>query len=89
MAGQLIENIQRDDLTPLEIGLAIAELIAAGWSQRKIAQYLGKNASYVSIYATLANIDDALTFLHNEKLVTDASSLATLHKMHELNSPSN
>lgn len=85
MAGQLIENIQRDDLTPLEIGLAIAELISAGWSQRKIAQYLGKSASYVSIYATLANMDDTLKSLHNEELVTDASSLATLHKMHELN----
>ncbi|WP_269902083.1 hypothetical protein [Paenalcaligenes faecalis] len=30
-------------------------------------------------------MDDTLKSLHNEELVTDASSLATLHKMHELN----
>lgn len=83
LAGQLVENIQRDDLTALEIAVAIGQLIDAGWSQRKIAQHLGKSASYVSIYATLVDLDESLKSLHDEGIVTDASSLATLHKMYE------
>ncbi len=33
-AGELIENIQRDDLTPVEIAEALNLFIEEGWKQR-------------------------------------------------------
>lgn len=85
LAGQLIENIQREDLLPLEIGMAVGQLIKAGWKQREIAQRLGKSESYVSLYANLSDVNDSIKQVHDQGLVTDSSSLFSLKKMFELN----
>ncbi|EEM5580646.1 ParB/RepB/Spo0J family partition protein, partial [Salmonella enterica subsp. enterica serovar Typhimurium] len=47
-AGELIENIQRDDLTPVEIAEALNLFIEEGWKQKDIADRLGKNITFVS-----------------------------------------
>src|SRR5262245_31390895 len=45
----LIENLQREDLSPLEEAEALATLIARhGYSHREVAELLGKSRPYVS-----------------------------------------
>lgn len=48
--GQLTENLQRDDMKPLEIAFAFEELRDLGLKQKEIAQHLGLTKSYVSLY---------------------------------------
>ncbi|MCK4762540.1 MAG: ParB/RepB/Spo0J family partition protein [Candidatus Aminicenantes bacterium] len=46
---QLIENIQREDLHPIEIALAIGEIKEeTGMTQIELADKIGKNKSYIS-----------------------------------------
>ncbi|WP_052689208.1 ParB/RepB/Spo0J family partition protein [Xanthomonas albilineans] len=51
---QLIENIQRDDLDPLEIADAIKEQLDQGMKKAQIAAKLGQSASFVSQHVALA-----------------------------------
>jgi ParB family transcriptional regulator, chromosome partitioning protein len=51
---QLAENIQRDDLDPLEIASMIKELLDSGMKKAHIAAKLGQSASYVSEHVALA-----------------------------------
>src|SRR5207247_1105515 len=45
----LIENLQREDLSPLEEAEGLATLIARhGYSHREVAELLGKSRPYVS-----------------------------------------
>lgn len=84
VAGQLIENIQRENLTALEIATSIQELSEAGWSNRKIGQRLGKSEPYVSMHLSLNKLPDEIKELNNKGYVTDGSSLVTLRKMYEI-----
>lgn len=45
---QLVENLQRDDLTPIEEARGYQDLVAAGRSQRQVAARVGCNQSHVS-----------------------------------------
>jgi ParB family chromosome partitioning protein len=62
----LIENVQREDLTPMEEALAIKRLLTAneGQSQAGIAILMGKSETYISASLSLTNlhatIQDAL-----------------------------
>lgn len=85
VAGQLIENIQREDLTALEIASSLQELFAAEWANKKIAERIGKSESYVSTYLSLNKLPDEIKDLNYEGYVTDATSLVTLRKMYDLN----
>ena len=51
---QLVENIQRDDLDPLEIADAIKEQLDQGIKKAQIAAKLGQSASFVSEHVALA-----------------------------------
>lgn len=44
----LIENIQREDLTPIEFALAFDKLIKMGYSHEDIAKKVGKSRSWVT-----------------------------------------
>ena len=58
--AQLTENVQRADLTTLEVAEAVAAMRAAGKSRRAIAEALGWNEGEVSRFASLAKMPDAL-----------------------------
>ena len=58
IAGQLVENIQRENLNALEIAQSLQELSDAGWNNRKIAKRLGKGDSYVSEHLSLNKLPD-------------------------------
>lgn len=61
---QVIENLQREDLTPMEVAQFVAKREAAGDKRAQIAKRLGKPKSYISELALLAGapveIRDAL-----------------------------
>lgn len=56
--AQMAENIHRDNLSHNEIAAFIAGELSQGKKQVQIAQALGKNKSYVSRYAALAEAPD-------------------------------
>ncbi len=57
----LIENLQREDLTPLEEAEALALLIERhGYSHRQVAEILGKSRPYVSNMLALTRLPAAI-----------------------------
>jgi ParB family chromosome partitioning protein len=57
----LIENLQREDLSPLEEAEALADLIARhGYSHREVAELLGKSRPYVSNILALTRLPDTV-----------------------------
>ena len=55
----LIENLQREDLTPLEEAEAVAGLVERhGYSHRELAEVLGKSRPYVSNLLALTRLPD-------------------------------
>jgi len=64
----LIENLQREDLEPLEEAEALATLIERhGYSHREVADLLGKSRPYVSNTLALTRLPDAVkSDLHQE-----------------------
>jgi ParB/RepB/Spo0J family partition protein len=52
--AQMVENLQRDDLTPMEIAHFVGGELSRGAKQTEIATKLGKSKVWVSKYATLA-----------------------------------
>lgn len=56
--AMVIENLQREGLTPLEEADAYQRLVDLEWSQRQIAERVGRNQSHVSKRLTLTKLPD-------------------------------
>ena len=56
----LVENLQREDLNPIEAARAFAELASQGWSHRRIAERIGKSRSAVANQIRLLQLPEAL-----------------------------
>ncbi|MEI8350063.1 MAG: ParB/RepB/Spo0J family partition protein [Candidatus Omnitrophota bacterium] len=67
---QLIENIQRQDLSPVEEGRAFKALMAASkCTQEDVAQKIGKSQGYVAARVSLLDLpEDFLKLLEEDKL---------------------
>lgn len=55
---QLIENVQRQDLAPLEEAKALQELVQAGKTQEQVARSIGKSQPYVANRIRLLGLPD-------------------------------
>lgn len=84
-AGELIENIQRDDLAPLEIANALKKFVDEGWKQKDIAKRLGKNAIFVSTHLSLLKLPECVQELYDEDVCSDTETLNNLRLLYELN----
>lgn len=82
--GELVENIQRDDLTAMEIAHALGKLIDAGYTQADIARSLGKSRAYVSMHVALLKLPECVLKLTENDIVGDADTLGTLRQIYEL-----
>ncbi len=61
IALALIENIQREDLNPLEEAVAFGRLAEElGWTQEQIAVEVGKSRSHVANYMRLLQLDERI-----------------------------
>ena len=71
---QVIENLQRQDLSPLELANSYRSLIeATGWSQQELAAQVGKSKAHVS--KALALLDAAPEVIQ----LVDAGRLTAAH----------
>ena len=70
-AMALVENIQRQDLNAIEIGLGMERLIEeCGLTQEAMADKVGKKRSTVSNYMRLLNLPDEVQLALKEGLIT-------------------
>ncbi len=82
-ADQVIENLQRNDLTPREIADFIGRELAKGKQKGEIARELGKSASFVSQHVTLLDLPDPIAEAFNSgrcRDVTVINELVSAHK---------
>lgn len=84
--GQLTENLQRDEMKPLEIAEAFAELKELGLKQKEIAERLGLSKNYVSLYMSLMKMPADLVPLSREGIVRDGWAFSYLMKAYNQNS---
>lgn len=84
-AGELIENIQRDDLTPVEIAEALNLFVDEGWKQKDIADRLGKNISFISTHLSLLKLPDCVRELYDNEVCSDTETLNNLRLLFDLN----
>uniref|UniRef100_UPI0036DED3F0 ParB/RepB/Spo0J family partition protein n=1 Tax=Photorhabdus sp. RM322S TaxID=3342825 RepID=UPI0036DED3F0 len=84
-AGELIENIQRDDLTPIEIAEALNKFIEDGWKQKDIADRLGKNITFISTHLSLLKLPDCVRELYDNEVCSDTETLNNLRLLFDLN----
>ncbi|KZL22700.1 ParB/RepB/Spo0J family partition protein [Pseudovibrio sp. Ad37] len=78
---ELVENIQRDNLTAQEIGSSLAKLVSLGFNHREIAKIIGKSRMYVMRHLKL-NEDPSLVKQFADRGVSDADILSNLVKIH-------
>ena len=82
--GQMIENIQREDLSPMEIGNWCLRRIEEGAKAGDVAKQLGKPASFVSLHAKLPKLPPFIMALYVEGVVRSPRSLADLERAAKL-----
>jgi len=75
---QMIENIQRDELSAADIAAFIAIRLGAGEKQKDIALRLGKDKSYIAMYAAVAQMAPVL----QERLAT--SPIRAVYELHQM-----
>lgn len=62
----ILENLQREELNPLDEAQAIKELVNGGMKQNEVADRLGKSESYVSKLLQVASLDQDLVDYIND-----------------------
>ena len=83
--GELVENIQRDNLKPLEIAVAIKGLKDGGMKQGEIAKKMGKNDAFISRHIKLLSMPECVHRLYQDGDVSDVQTLNNLTKLHKMN----
>jgi len=80
----LIENIQREDLTPIEEAAAFKELmITAGLSQQELAQHLGKQRSTIANSLRLLKLPQHMQEAIESRDITPGHARAILSLINE------
>jgi len=78
-AMALIENLQRENLNPVEEAVAIANLIAQfNWTHQEVAEVLGKARATVSNSLRLLELADSARQLVNDRLLSMGHARALL-----------
>lgn len=80
---QVIENEQRDRLTPLEMSLFIARRLRAGESQAEVARRLGKSRQYVTLATALIDAPDWLMTTYREGRCRGLNELYELRRLND------
>jgi ParB family chromosome partitioning protein len=72
-ADQVIENLQRENMTPREIADYIGRELAKGKKKREIADRIGKSASFISQHVTLLDLPDPVAIAFRTGRVNDVT----------------
>ena len=81
---QLIENLQRDDLTPMEIAFGFQRLLQGQMTQKQIAEDMGMSESKVSKYLALIKCPPCVQELLEEEHTTDLELAGILRKINDI-----
>ena len=80
--AQVIENLQRDDLTPLEIANFIQKRLSDGDSKVEIAKRLGKRKEFVTYHLALVDPPPFIEALITEGKTRNVQRLYQLRNLH-------
>ncbi|EMK3344989.1 ParB/RepB/Spo0J family partition protein [Vibrio parahaemolyticus] len=84
-ADQVIENLQRNDLTAREIADFIGRELAKGVKKGEIAETLGKSPAFVSQHVTLLDLPEPIAAAFNSGRANDVTVINELVKAHKNN----
>lgn len=80
LALALIENIQREDLNPLEVALGYRRLMEeSGYTQAEVAEQVGKSRATVTNMLRLLNLPDFLQAALRDEQITTGHARAILN----------
>lgn len=74
----LIENIQREDLNPIEKAFAYKKMIEMGMNQNDIANYCGKSKSSISNTLRLLDLDPEIIEAVKNNVITEGHARALI-----------
>lgn len=80
---QVIENIQRENLTPMELALFLKKMIDKGEKQVVIAKELSKNKSYIAEHLALIDPPACVEEIYNAGKCMSARTLYDLRTLHD------
>lgn len=80
---QVIENEQRENLTPMEMALFIKKKLDEGVTQKEIAERLGKQKTAITFYTALINPPAFIEEIYRSGKSTSPATLYELKKLHE------
>lgn len=66
----LIENLQREDLNPIEEGQAYAALVEVGWTQERVAGLIGKSQQLVASRLVLLRLPEPVRAMVTTRVVS-------------------
>lgn len=81
LAGQLVENIQRDSLTAMEIADALGVMSDSGMTGVQIAKRISMSTKFVSVHLALRNLSEPVQALVADNVTGDADLLYTLEQI--------
>ncbi len=84
-ADQVIENLQRDDLTSREIADFIGRQLATGKTKSEIARLIGKTNPYITMHAALLDLPDPLADAYRTGRCADVTALYDLTRLYKAN----
>ena len=87
-AMQLVENIQRSQLSPIEVSRALIDMKDAfGFKQQQLGEMLGRSQSYISSHLSLnpSKLPECVVELADAEITTDYDALNLLRRLHEEN----
>ena len=77
-ADQVIENLQRNELTPREIADYIGRQLAKGMKKAEIAKSIGKSAAFVTQHVTLLDLPAPIAAAFSSGRVRDVTVISEL-----------
>ncbi len=86
MILQLLENDQREDVSPLEEANALAKLVnELGVNKGRLAEELGRDSAWISIRLGLLQASDEIKSLVTDGVIEDVRTLHELRKLEQEN----
>jgi len=80
---QIVENLVRDDLTPMELAQFIRQKLDAGDSKSKIAKRLSKSAKFITLHLALIDPPTSVSRAYSEGKTTSMETLYNLRMLAE------
>ncbi|WP_426107460.1 ParB/RepB/Spo0J family partition protein [Massilia sp. TSP1-1-2] len=75
---QVIENVQREDMTPREIAAYIGRKLKKNFKKKQIADLIGKSPSFITQHAALLDLPEPIAKVFNSGRANDVTVVSEL-----------